>query len=65
MDNCKIRKLTDHKTVMRFVNSVDIGKLDDIPRAKKTKFDKKGCIKWTVKKTRVIYIPLFLDVLGT
>lgn len=35
MDNCKIPKLTDYKTVMRFVNSVDIGELYDIPRAKK------------------------------
>ena len=25
---------------MRFVNSVDIGELHDVPRAKKTKFDK-------------------------
>lgn len=40
MDNCKIPKLTDYKSVMRFVNSVDIGELYDIPRAKKNKFDK-------------------------
>jgi hypothetical protein len=40
MDKCKIPKLADYKTVMRFVNSVDIGELRDIPRAKKTKFDK-------------------------
>ena len=41
MDDCKIPKLTDYKTVMRFVNSVDIGELHDIRRAKKTKFDKR------------------------
>ena len=40
MDKCKIPMLADYKTVMRFVNSVDIGELRDIPRAKKTKFDK-------------------------
>ena len=40
MDKCKIPKLADYKTVMKFVNSVDIGELHDIPRAKKTKLDK-------------------------
>ena len=40
MDKCKIPKLSDYKTAMRFVNSVDIGELRDIPRPKKTKFDK-------------------------
>ena len=40
MDKCKIPKLVDYKTVMRFVNSVDIGELHDIPIAKKSKLDK-------------------------
>ena len=40
MDNCKISKITDYKTVMRFVNRVDIGELHHIHRAKKTKFEK-------------------------
>ena len=40
MPACKISKLVDYKGIMKFVNSVDIGELKDIPRAKKSKFDK-------------------------
>ena len=65
MENCKIPKLTDYKAVMRFVNSVDMASLHDIHLERKRQSLIKGCIKWIVKKTRVIYIPLFLDVFGT
>ena len=40
MPACKIPKLVDYKGVMKFVNSVDIGELKYIPRARKSKFDK-------------------------
>jgi hypothetical protein len=40
MPACKVPKLVDYKGVMKFVNSVDIGELKEIPRARKSKFDK-------------------------
>ncbi len=40
MKKCKIPKLSDYKTVTKFVRSIDIGDLKEIPRAKKTKSDK-------------------------
>ena len=35
MKKCKIPKLSDYKTVTKFVRSIDIGDLKEIPRAKK------------------------------
>ena len=40
MNKCKVPKLTDYKTVMKFVNAVDIGEVKEIPIAKKNKSDK-------------------------
>ena len=40
MKKCKIPKLSDYKTVTKFVRSIDSGDLKEIPRAKKTKSDK-------------------------
>ena len=40
MKGCKVPKLMDYKKVMQFVNSIDIGELKDIPRAKKSALDK-------------------------
>jgi hypothetical protein len=41
MPACKVPKLVDYKRVMEFVNSVNIGELKEIPRARKSKFDKR------------------------
>lgn len=40
MPACKVPKLVDYKGVMKFVNTVDIGDVKEIQRAKKFKFDK-------------------------
>ena len=40
MHRCKVPKLMDYKRVMQFVESVDIGQIKDIPRAKKSNSEK-------------------------
>ena len=61
MPVCKIPKLVDYKGVMKFVNSVDIGKLKDIPKARKSKFDK-GKYQQIVKQ--MTYTQLCLGATG-